>query len=68
MNPDFDFQLTRNRRLRGWGWRGLTALGIYAIFAIATMSLCLAAIWLFYRSGASWAVLASLLRFVPEFR
>ncbi len=41
---DFEFQLGRNRALRGRGWRGLLALGFL-------LSACVA-----IASGSSWIV------------
>jgi hypothetical protein len=34
--PDFEFQLGRNRALRGRGWRGLLALGLLLIACVVT--------------------------------
>jgi hypothetical protein len=33
---DFEFQLGRNRALRGRGWRGLLALGLLLIACVVT--------------------------------
>jgi hypothetical protein len=33
---DFEFQLGRNRALRGRGWRGLLALGLLLIACVIT--------------------------------
>jgi hypothetical protein len=41
---DFEFQLGRNRALKGRGWRGLLALGflLIACATVATGSSCIA--------------------------
>jgi hypothetical protein len=32
--PDFEFQLGRNHALKGRGWRGLLALGLFLIACV----------------------------------
>jgi hypothetical protein len=32
MLDDFDFQLSKSKRLRGRGWRGLVALALFLLF------------------------------------
>jgi hypothetical protein len=57
---DFEFQLGRNRTLRGRGWRGLLALGLFLMTCV-TITIGSPAIWspiksiIAYFSGNHWS-------------
>jgi hypothetical protein len=37
--PDFDFRIGKHRCLKGQGWKGLVALGLFLGFWLATVAL-----------------------------
>jgi hypothetical protein len=49
-NPDFDFQLGRAVRLRGWGVQGVVALAL-VLFAVTVTAWCASA-----RPALQWVI------------